>query len=42
MTSAAMHLIGDDKGRLPEKRMERTHPRGAALRAAACGVGHCG
>ena len=23
MTSAAMHLIGDDKGRLPEKRMER-------------------
>ena len=23
MTSAAMHLIGDDKGGLPEKRMER-------------------
>jgi hypothetical protein len=23
MTSAAMRLIGDDKGRLPEKRMER-------------------
>ncbi len=23
MTSAAMHLIGDNKGRLPKKRMER-------------------